>query len=81
MKQFSVDKIKERFFQQETGDREFRERVKNVFKTILVRHVLPDFSHTAKMVVFKTQNKTLAQELFFQKAVLEKELQREVIIR
>jgi len=80
MHHVSWDKIKERLVQSERQDREFREKVKTIFAKIVQHHAVPDFSHTPRVVVFTASNKSLAQELFFQKATLEEELQREVVI-
>ena len=81
MKHVSWSKIQERLAHSEQQDREFRNRVKSIFAKIFQHHVLPDFSHTPRAVVFTASNKALAQELFFQKAILEEELQKEVVIR
>lgn len=81
MEHVTWNKIKERLGNSEKKDRAFRSHVKTIFTKIFTQHPVPEFTHSKRAVIFTASNKSLAQELFFQKATLEEQLQREVVIR
>ncbi len=76
MKELLFTKLEKQFSEKSKHDKMLREQVKR-----LVSFDLKSIWFTPRSVVLVAENKAMAQELFFKKPYLERELKREIVIR